>query len=268
MTTVPNSSLAKAVKSLAGSLIGSFGGYGHKFRSQMTIVAFHRISEKLSEDGLTCTPEKFADFCAFFSKYFRVVPFADQVQGCMQGIDMGGTLSITFDDGYLDNFEVAAPILRKYKLPATFFIATGFIGTQCVPAWDYHLPVQSGWMTWDHIRSLVTEGFDIGGHTHTHINMGSCDIDMIRAELLLSKRRLQEELSRDVTLFAYPFGGREHISEEAMNLVKEVGFLSCASCCGGTNAPVADAYRLNRIGIADWFSSPHQFGFEMLLGRA
>ncbi len=43
---------------------------------------------------------------------------------------------VTFDDGYRDNYEVAYPILRNLGLPATFFIATGFIDNPRVPWWD------------------------------------------------------------------------------------------------------------------------------------
>lgn len=45
-------------------------------------------------------------------------------------------VAITFDDGYLDNYELAYPLLRQHGLPAAFFIATGFIDRPCLPWWD------------------------------------------------------------------------------------------------------------------------------------
>jgi len=48
----------------------------------------------------------------------------------------GRHVLVTFDDGYLDNYEVAYPILRRHGLPATFFIATGFIDRPRLPWWD------------------------------------------------------------------------------------------------------------------------------------
>jgi DegT/DnrJ/EryC1/StrS aminotransferase family len=50
-------------------------------------------------------------------------------------------------------------------------------------------------------------------------------------------------------------------------LVREVGFSCCASCYGGVNSPDADPYDLNRIGIAEWFDTPDQFGFEVVTNR-
>lgn len=258
----------KPIKSMLGGLGGITGVYERKFRSKMTIVAFHRVNDVMEADALTCSAAKFEAFCKFFRKHFRVVSMAQQVAAFRTGEDMGGTLSITFDDGYLDNFQVAAPILKKLGLPATFFITTGFVDSANVPNWDKHLPTQPGWMTWEHVRALAAQGFDIGCHTDTHINMAETDPQRIREELRISKQKLQQELGLAVELFAYPFGGRDQISESSIELVREAGFVSCASCYGGTNQPMADPFHLRRIGIAEWYATPNQFGFELLLGKA
>jgi peptidoglycan/xylan/chitin deacetylase (PgdA/CDA1 family) len=258
----------RAIKAGMGRLAGLTGAYRLSFRSKMVIIAFHRINDVLPGDGLTCSAAKFDAFCAFFREHFRVVSLREQVIASRNGIDMGGTLSITFDDGYRDNFEVAAPILRRYGLPATFFITTDFVDSDRVPAWDHHLPLQPGWMTWDHVRGLAQQGFEIGCHTATHINMGISDPETVRAELELSKQKLQQELGKSIDLFAYPFGGPDQISERSLQLVREAGFVSCLGCHGGVNSAIADPYRLNRIGIANWYATPHQFGIELLMGKA
>ncbi len=235
----------------------------------MTIVAFHRVTDTIAADGLTCGSAKFEAFCKFFAKYFDVVPLAEQVRACRAGrLDGGGTLSITFDDGYLDNFEVAAPILKGLRLPATFFVTTGFVGSEFVPSWDRGLARQPGWMNWDQIRGLRDWGFEIGNHTESHLDMGIADSEAVRGELVRSKARLLSELECETTLFAYPFGGREHISASSRKIVIEAGFDCCLSCHGGTNAAGSDPYALNRIGVAEWFATPDQFGYELLAGKA
>ena len=103
--------IRKRLKSAMGRVAGLTGAYERCFRSQMTIVAFHRVNDLLADDSLTCSPAKFETFCRFFRQHFRVVSLSEQVAASRMGSDMGGTLSITFDDGYLDNVEVAAPIL-------------------------------------------------------------------------------------------------------------------------------------------------------------
>lgn len=256
--------MKRAVKSLMGRAAGMAGIYARNFHSKLTIVAFHRVNDQIESDGLTCSSRKFQSFCQFFSAHFRVVPLADQIALCRAGGNSGGTLSITFDDGYEDNFEVAVPILESFGLPAVFFVATSFIGTEKVAPWDHALGSKVRWMTWDQIRMLASRGFEIGDHTHNHINLGQTNPDMVREDLLNSRKVFRAELGRQARFFAYPFGGADDICESTREIVRELGFQCCVSCFGGTNSPAADPFYLKRIGIADWFRSPHQFGFELV----
>jgi peptidoglycan/xylan/chitin deacetylase (PgdA/CDA1 family) len=161
----------------------------------------------------------------------------------------GGTLSITFDDGYRDNFDNAAPILERLGLPATFFVATGFIGTDEVAWWDRSLPEAPKWMDWDQVRSLHSRGFEIGCHTVTHADLGSLSAEDARKEIAESKRRLKVELGTDVELFAYPYGGEENMTAENLLVVKGAGLRCSLSCHGGVNAIRSDPYTLRRVPI-------------------
>ncbi|HUI61211.1 MAG TPA: polysaccharide deacetylase family protein [Steroidobacteraceae bacterium] len=255
----------RRLKDLLGRAAGIGGVYTRRFRRHMTIVAFHRVTDELPEDGLTCSSAGFEAFCRFFARHFRVLPLSEQLA---RGRDLGGTLSITFDDGYRDNVEVAAPILSRLGLPATFFVTTGFIGSQVVPPWDRQLPRQPGWMTWDQVRSLKAMGFEIGSHTDTHLDLAKVDAAVARTDLAASHQKLTQALGAAPRLFAYPFGGAQHITPAARELVRGAGFACCASCHGGVNPSAPDPFDLRRIGIAEWFNSPNQFGFELASGRA
>lgn len=261
-------SAKKQIKNLLGHAAEALGIFSRDFRSKLVVVTFHRVNDWMEEDGITCNSAKFEAFCHFFRKRFQVVNLSEQVAGCQDGRGMGGTLSITFDDGYRDNFEVVAPILRRLGLPATFFLATGFIGTQYAPPWDQHLRRQPGWMSWEQVRSLRDQGFEIGAHTDEHIDLGTKDRDAIRAELAKCRAKIHEALGAPPSLFAYPFGGRENISPASLDLVREAGFQCCLGDFGGVNPPVADPFHLNRISVGGWFATPHQLGLEILLRRA
>jgi peptidoglycan/xylan/chitin deacetylase (PgdA/CDA1 family) len=256
------------LKTILGRAADVTGICARRFGSVTTIVAFHRVNDALPDDGLTCSSAKFESFCQFFREHFRVVPLSDQVAGARAGRNMAGTLAITFDDGYLDNYEVAAPILSKLGLPATFFITTGFVGSSIVAPWDQGLPTPQGWMNWNQVRSLVSQGFEIGCHSDTHLNLGEASAAAARSDLRASLTKIQNELGSEARLFAYPFGGRQHLSESSRQLIHELGFECCVSCHGGTNPAIPNPYELNRIGIAEWFSNPYQFALELALGKA
>jgi peptidoglycan/xylan/chitin deacetylase (PgdA/CDA1 family) len=256
------------VKTMLGRAADMTGICARRFGSVTTIVAFHRVNDALPEDGLTCSPAKFESFCRFFREHFRVVSLSELVTGARAGRDMAGALAITFDDGYLDNYEVAAPILSKLGLPATFFVTTGFVGSAIVAPWDQGLVVPQRWMSWNQVRSLVSQGFEIGCHSDTHLDLGEASAEVARADLRASQVKIHDELGTEARLFAYPFGGPQHLSESSRQLIRELGFECCVSCHGGTNPPTPNPYELKRIGIAEWFSNPYQFALELALGKA
>jgi peptidoglycan/xylan/chitin deacetylase (PgdA/CDA1 family) len=230
-------------RSLLGPFLKRFVISGHVW-----VVAFHRVDDLGFPDPLTCGISEFARYCEFLSRTFRVVSLSDQLDQLGRR-ECGGTLSITFDDGYRDNFDNAAPILERLGLPATFFITTGFIGTDEVAWWDRSLPKAPAWMDWDQVRSLRDRGFDIGCHTLTHADFGSILAEDAREEIAESKRRLRAELDFDADLFAYPYGGQANMCDENLLIVKDAGLRCSLSCYGGVNPIMSDPFSLRRVPI-------------------
>ncbi|HSJ07311.1 MAG TPA: polysaccharide deacetylase family protein, partial [Longimicrobiales bacterium] len=170
-------------------------------------------------------------------------------------------VAITFDDGYRDNVRYAAPLLERHGLPATFFVATAIIGTDRPFPHDSRegsAPIPA--MDWDDVRSLRDAGFGVGSHTETHIDCGRAPLEEVRRELVGSMATLQGELQLASMMFAYPYGGRDHITPSARHLAIELGFEACLSAYGGSNARL-DRSDVRRKGIH------HDFGLESLSGR-
>jgi peptidoglycan/xylan/chitin deacetylase (PgdA/CDA1 family) len=212
------------------------------------VLAFHRVDDLGFPHPLTCGIAEFESYCRLVAERFRVVPLSEQLDRLGRS-DAGGTLSITFDDGYLDNYENAAPILERLGLPATFFIATGFIGSDEVAWWDRDLPKRPLWMSWDQVRALRQRGFEIGCHTVTHADLGSVPTETAEHEVCDAKARLETELGESVDLFAYPYGGQGNINPQNLAVVKAAGMRCNLSCYGGANAIDADPFTLRRVPI-------------------
>jgi len=102
-------------------------------RGRLSILIFHRV---LAETDPLFPGEpnaaQFDKLCAHLRARFEVLPLSEAVTRLQQGSLPAGALAITFDDGYADNLSIAAPILRKHHLPATLFIATGYLDGGCM----------------------------------------------------------------------------------------------------------------------------------------
>lgn len=228
------------------------------------VVAFHRVDDRYPDDAISLDVARFRAFCRLFRDYFDVVPLRALLDDLSAGGPISGRLAITFDDGYRDNFETAAPILSAEGLPATFFIATGFVGTARVPWWDQRAGIPSEWMDWDQVRELRKGGFDIGAHTVNHVDLGKVAGPEARDELTVSRARLESELGVGIDLFAFPYGREENLSEENRLLIRSLGYRCAPSCHGGLLRPGEDPFRMPRVPIDSWYRSPSQFIVEVL----
>jgi peptidoglycan/xylan/chitin deacetylase (PgdA/CDA1 family) len=251
------------VKATLGWAAFTGGLHRRVLRDRAVVIAFHRIYEGRGE-ALNCPPRVFAALCRFFKRHFSVIPLSELVLRVRENRPIGGVLSITFDDGYKDNFEVAAPILRNLDLPATFFVATNFIDSASVPFWDERDGVESKWMSWADVRELAAMGFDIGGHTMNHADLGLAGSEQALAEIAGCRDALLAQLGGPVRNFAYPFGGERNITPGTRQLVADAGFECCLSCHGGVILATDDVFELRREPINTWIRSPYQYGFELL----
>ena len=255
---------AVQLKSWLGRIAFATGLYRLLFRNRALVVLFHRIDDRFPGDDITCNVADFERHCSFFARYFTVVTLSELVRRINAGEDVGRHLAITFDDGYLDNVRTAAPILERRRLPACFFIATGFIGSERVPWWDEKLPAKPGWMTWDDVRALHARGFELGAHTVNHVDLGTVKGEEARREIAESRERLVKETGARVVHFSYPYGRPEQITEENRRLVRELGFASCSSAHGGTAGRGTNPFRIPRLGVSHYFVSPWHLGFEAM----
>ncbi len=267
MRSPSGGTLKSTLKSLAGELLVRSRLHRVLLGDRAVVIAFHRVNES-TETALTCSVEKFRRFCRFAQKYFDVIALGELVNRLELGQRIARTLVITFDDGYHDNFEFAAPVLRASDLPATFFVVTDFVETDIVPCWDKDISPAPRWMSWNDVKQLRSDGFEIGAHTRNHVDLGKVTGEQARREIAGSREALETRLGCRVDLFAYPYGGEENLTEANRDLVRESGFRCCASCCGGVIQLGQDPLRLYRVPITPFFATPAQFALDVVLGRA
>ncbi len=92
------------------------------------ILAYHRVLEipdplRAGDIQASC----FIKQMRTLARFFNVLPLPSAIDNMKNGTLPARAVSITFDDGYADNYRVAWPVLRRLNLPATIFVATGFL---------------------------------------------------------------------------------------------------------------------------------------------
>ena len=170
---------------------------------------------------------------------------------------------ITFDDGFQDNYLNAFPTLKKYRLPATFFVIVGHIGRPTFfdhLQWDAPALADRGrhpnhWlpMTWEMLGEMKENGMSIGSHTYSHRSLATLNRAEINEEVGRSKEILEEQLQTEVFSFSYPFGSPVYgdfnpTTEEAL---KKAGYAAACTTGWGANLPGDNPYTLKRIPVSD-----------------
>ena len=247
---------------LIGRALFYSGAYRRLLNDRAIVLAYHSISDDNSP--ISCTPKAFRNQCRFFAKYFDVITLNELIGLLKDSKSLEGKAAITFDDGYKDNSEIAADVLVKYALPATFFVVTRFIDSNHIAWWDEREGIESRWMSWDDLRTLFAAGFTIGGHTQHHVDLGSVDPDLAQKEINGCRDDLHSELGVNCELFAYPYGGPENINEKSLKFVQQAGFISCFSCHGGIINPDDNVFELLRLPISSWHVSEYHLGAQIM----
>jgi peptidoglycan/xylan/chitin deacetylase (PgdA/CDA1 family) len=146
-------------------------------------------------DGLTVRTPDFVEEMDFLADHgYHAVTLAD-VYLAMAGLKAlpSKPVALTFDDGGLDNYTVAFPILEERHLAATFFVITKTVGA-------------AGQMSWDQLREMAEAGMSIQSHTVSHPDLVKASASRLNAELVDSRTAIAQALNRPVYAVAYPSG--------------------------------------------------------------
>jgi len=216
------------------------------------VLMYHYVKDSsiVEHDKRYIRPQTFDKQMKFLKdRKYNVIPLEKFAASLKEKKPMPrDTIVITFDDGHLDNYQYAYPILKKYNLPATMFIIVGEIG-------------QKDSMTLEQIREMSDSGLiTIGSHTVSHEHLPSIkDKERIKNEIVLSKQVLEAIIKKPVNCFSYPIGG---FNEEIRQMVIDAGHTTAVSTSPGLNYPNNDPYAIKRVRISESSSNLFTFWFE------
>ncbi|MBI2018813.1 polysaccharide deacetylase family protein [Candidatus Daviesbacteria bacterium] len=168
---------------------------------KVPILTYHYIannpnSKDRQRDALSVPPDKFEAQMDYLAKNGYTPITLDTLYGIYNG-QAGApekAVVLTFDDGYIDFYTTAFPILRRFNFHAVSFIPTGLIGG-------------SYYMNWNQIKEIQSSGLvTFEGHSVSHANLASLSYAAVLKQLVDSKNVLQSQTGYPVNFIAYPYG--------------------------------------------------------------
>ena len=199
-----------------------------------TILMYHSVGNRQDFFSVV-SRETFEKQMAYLAgKKHPVVPLAELVRRLRAHEPLGGSIALTFDDGYQDNYTTVFPLLKQYNFPATIFVTTGLIGT---PGYCSAEELQEM-----HISGLVS----IEPHTLSHPKLAKLSRAGAEHEIRDSREKLRGIIGTAPSLFAYPYGS---FSEETTAMVREMNFAGAVTVEEGTIGPDTDVFRLPRNSV-------------------
>lgn len=204
----------------------------------LPVLMYHDVADSIGTDPPSHRP--YVILTASFERHLRTM-----AQSGVRGTRLDAHLSsaargepltgrccvITFDDGHQSNYSKAMPLLQARGFQATFFVTTGWIGTQ-------------PYMTWAEIRGLAAAGMEIGSHSVSHRPPSTLGRTELEAELRDSKKALEDGLGTPVLTASSPTG---FFNAAMIPLAPEIGYR--ALCFG-------------RVGL--WLDPSEPFGIPRI----
>ena len=189
-------------------LILSSKAYTNNIKNSAVIYMYHRFGES-AYPSTNITLEQFEEHLKEFSKEkYNVVSLEYIIDAFNTDTKLPeNTIAITVDDGYKSVLLEAWPRLKKLGFPLTLFVSTEPIDAKI-----------KGYLSWDEIRKLKSEGVVIGAHTRTHPHLHELTLEKIKSEIEYSNKRYLSEINEIPKLFAYPFG---EASKEVIDILKD-----------------------------------------------
>lgn len=192
---------------------------------KVPILLYHYISvnpnnDDIPRNGLSTPPDILEKQLALLSTNGFTTISLDEMAAAFSGqfTMPQKPVILSFDDGYIDFYINAVPILRKYNMKAMAFIPTGLIGGRA-------------YMTWAQIDELAkSPNVVFGAHTVHHAYLPKSSPATLATEVEESKSVLEKHVGYKVNWFAYPYGA---FNEQVVSEIKRAGFIGSVTTLPG-----------------------------------
>lgn len=155
---------------------------------------------------------------------------------------MGSSITITFDDGFVNNLTEAVPLMQQAGIRAINYLVADRIGQ--TSDWEAREGGEADpLMNESQIKDWLAAGHWIGAHTCTHPRLSLLSRKEAKEEIFSGKKKLEDCFGTPIEHFAYPYGD---YSETTVELVQEAGFQTACTMHRGINLSDTSPFELKR----------------------
>ncbi len=152
---------------------------------------------------------------------------------------------VTFDDGFLDNFTNAMPVIKALSLKATVFLVSDFIGK--TSSWpesrEKHVEPL---LSMKHIEEMQKNGVSFQAHSKTHRHIDRLPKDEVFDEVMACRADLLRNIGEEQVCFCYPYGNYD---DSVLDVVKSAGYKMACSIRRGNRYTEKERFFLPRIPV-------------------
>jgi peptidoglycan/xylan/chitin deacetylase (PgdA/CDA1 family) len=229
-------------------------------RYPVLILTHHLVTDRSHAMGIPT--EDFWRRVRFLQRQYRIVSLSEADKLLRSGSVSVPTVALTLDDGYCDNYVALRAVAEETGAKIVMFLATGQVESH--REFDHDLTTGTrGFfpLTWAQVEDWSRRDIEFGSHTRTHFDCGSRDCARLKTEIAGSGRDIEIRLGRPCRFFAFPFGKRENMSPEAMDMAASTcsGFLSSY---GGENL-TRKGHKQQHLLRKGFHSDPWELELEM-----
>jgi len=209
---------------------------------KVPILMYHYISEPPADADiyrvdLSVTPASFRQQLAWLrDNGYTSIDYYDLTMAIVGYAELPEKpVLLTFDDGYLDNYTAAFPLLQEYGYKATFFVVTDFVDMG-----------REGYMTWPMLEELSRAGHRIESHSRTHPDLREKTRDGLIWEMLGSQETIAAHIGYTPRYFCYPGGD---YNEETIQMLRELDFWGAVTTHNDTWHGFNERFEWGRLRI-------------------
>lgn len=184
--------------------------------SGIHILGGHRIENEKE-------PETFRNMMKTLAKYVRFIRIEEAIRMIEAKEEPTEPLvAFAFDDGFMECYDVFAPVLEEFNTNAIFFINPNYVDgdEEYIANFDENIVLTEGRrpMRWNHLKELAERGFVIGAHTMDHYMINSDDEKVLKYQINTCKQVIEDKIGKVCDCFAFPYGKLTHANRQSIDI--------------------------------------------------